>query len=934
MQTPIATYRLQLCPEFTFRDVAPLLSYLRKLGISHLYLSPVFACRAGSTHGYDIVEMNEINPELGGREGLRALSAEMKQAGMGWLQDVVPNHRAFHGANRLLMDVLESGRHSPYHRFFDILWDHPYENIRGRVLAPFLGDFYAKCLERGEIRLTYGEEGFEIEYYELRLPVALRTYNRILEHNLQRLKARGDLPVEDLSKLLALIRFIDDLDTEIRRNPDFAFSPFVKGLLWELYATYPWVKSHVDDALKEINIGDEERDGGDVEALDQVLAQQNFRLSYWKVGTEELNYRRFFSINDLICLRVEEEEVFEETHRLLFDLIGEGTIQGIRIDHVDGLYDPGRYLGELRRRFPDLYVIVEKILEADEPLPASWPVQGTTGYDFVNAAGGLLTAEENAEAMQEVYEAFLFTGSPVSYDDLVEQGKRNIIGKHMAGDIDNLALWLRSVTARTREGNDLTMHALRQALVEILVNFPVYRTYVSDENFEPRDRALIARVMERSKETAARFRNELELIGSSVLRATADDMPEPERRDWIAFVMRLQQYTGPLTAKGAEDTAFYVYNRLLSRNEVGCDPSALGYPSEAFHRFQAERCEQWPHTLNASSTHDTKRGEDVRARLHVISENPGEWKERLDRWHRMNRGHKAWIRHRESPSRNDEYFVYQTMLGAAPFAGLQADRFPSRLEDYLVKACREGKRESSWLAPNEGYEAALTGFAGKIMDPEASPEFLEDFTEYRKKISFLGIFNSLAQTLLKMTAPGIPDFYQGAELWDLSLVDPDNRRPVDYGKREEALAEIEERASRDRAGLVRDLARNPEDGRIKLFVIREALKVRNEIPEAFLEGGYEPVQGSGVRAGNVVAFARLHKGRALVAVVTRHASRLELAGNLQVPPETWAGTKLALPGNGTQGWVERFTGERVRGTKSVPVSELLHALPVALLVSD
>jgi (1->4)-alpha-D-glucan 1-alpha-D-glucosylmutase len=341
MQTPIATYRLQLCPQFTFRDVVPVLPYLKKLGVSHLYLSPIFACRAGSTHGYDVVEMNEINPELGGPTGLRALSAEMKQAGMGWLQDVVPNHRAFHGAKRLLMDVLENGHHSPYHRFFDILWDHPYENIRGRVLAPFLGDFYAKCLERGEIRLTYGEEGFAIENYELRLPVAIRTYNRILEHSLQRLKARTGLPVEDLSKLLALIRFIDDLETEFRRNPDFAFSPFVKGLLWELYSAYPWVKAHLDEALKEINIVEEEGNGGRVEALDQLLAEQNFRLSYWKVGTEELNYRRFFSINDLICLCVEEEKVLEETHRLLFDLIEEGTIQGIRIDHVEGSTTPG-----------------------------------------------------------------------------------------------------------------------------------------------------------------------------------------------------------------------------------------------------------------------------------------------------------------------------------------------------------------------------------------------------------------------------------------------------------------------------------------------------------------------------------------------------------------------------------------------------------------
>ncbi len=932
METPNATYRLQLRPEFAFRDVAPLLPYLEKLGITHLYFSPVFACRPGSTHGYDIVDMNEINPELGGREELQDLSAQMRQAGVGWIQDIVPNHRAFHGGNGLLMDVLENGGRSRYHRFFDILWDHPYENIRGRVLAPFLGDFYARCLEKGEIRLTYGKEGFEIRYYELRLPIAIRTYNRILRHGLQDLKARTDLPVEDLAKLLALIRFIDDLETETRRNPGFPFSSFVRDLLWELCSTYPWVRSHVDEALGHINPADDTGGGGDVEMLDRLLGEQNFRLSYWKVGTEELNYRRFFSINDLICLRVEDDQVFGETHRLLFELIEDGTVQGIRIDHVDGLYDPDRYLGELRSRFPDLYVVVEKILEADEPLPASWPVQGTTGYDFLNAVGGLLAAGEEAEPMQEVYEAFI--GSRSSFEELVEAGKRNIIEKHMAGDIDNLALWLRAVTAWSREGNDLTMHALRQALVEVLVNFPVYRTYVSPGVFDPRDRVTIARVMERSKETAPRFRRELDLIGSSILRATLEDMPEAERADWIAFVMRLQQYTGPLTAKGVEDTAFYQYNRLLSRNEVGCDPSALGCPADAFHAFQAERVEQWPHTLNASSTHDTKRGEDVRARLHAISEDPREWARRLDRWHELNVGHKEHLRGRACPSRNDEYALYQILLGAAPFEGLHAEGFPSRLEDYLVKACREGKRESSWLAPNEAYEKALTGFAGKIMDPDASHAFLQDFTEYWRKISLLGVFNSLAQTVLKIAAPGVPDFYQGSELWDFSLVDPDNRRSVDYEKRADALAGIVERAGHDRAGLIDALSAAPENGEIKLFVVREALAVRRENPGLFLAGGYEPLQPSGERGGNLVAFARVRDGKTAVAAVTRHAGRLEPGPNLRIAPEAWGETRLALPGEAPRHWVERFTGERISGQGSVSAAELLCRLPVALLVSD
>jgi (1->4)-alpha-D-glucan 1-alpha-D-glucosylmutase len=927
-RAPVATYRLQLHPGFSFDAVERAVPYLTRLGVSHIYSSPIFAARPGSTHGYDVIDMTRVNPELGGREGFDRLAETVAARGLSWLQDVVPNHSAFHGKNGRLMDVLELGPHSRFYSFYDILWDHPYENIKGKILAPFLGDFYARCLERGELALSYREQGFCVSYYDFALPISLRSYRSVLCHDLMRLTSGPRAPA--LPRLMALIKFIDNLDAEIAAKPDFDYAPFIKEVLWELYSRDDAVRAHVDDNIAAFNGGDGEQRSYDL--LDALLGEQYFRLSYWKVGTEELNYRRFFSINDLISLRVEDPEVFEQTHGLLFELIEAGRVQGVRVDHVDGLYDPTGYLERLRARFPRLYIAVEKILEPGEELPADWPVQGTTGYDFLDAVGALLAHGRAARALERTYRSFSKLKEP--YAAIVRDNKRNIVGKHMAGDVDNLALLLKGITNRSREGNDLTMYAVRRALVEILTLFPIYRTYVSQERFSDQDLAVFREVFDAAQRTAQHFKNELELIGGAVERAHAGGLAEPEHAEWVNFIMRLQQYTGPVMAKGVEDSAFYIYNRLVARNEVGCDPSQLGRDLEAFHGFNHRRVARWPLAMNATATHDTKRGEDTRARIAAISWDPEAWKEGLARWSKANRQHKTRVGRRECPSPNDEYLIYQTVLGAAPFEGLDADDFGQRLEAYLVKATREAKLETSWLNPDARYEEALLTFARRILDPGAGAAFLELFLPYLERVAHLGVFASLAQTLLKLTCPGVPDLYQGTELWDLSLVDPDNRRPVDFDRRARLLEQLVKRLEQDRDPLLAELCADPRDGRVKLLLVHELLRLRRERPAVFLEGRYEPLLASGEHGERVVAFARTHGEDCVVVVALRLVNRLGVEPpSLAIDPAAWGDTTLRLPWSPRPRWTARFSGAELEPTEAAPLGQLVGPLPLAVLTN-
>lgn len=953
MRVPLATYRLQLHKDFGFQAVRSLLPYLPELGVSDLYASPIFQARAGSRHGYDVVDPNRLNSELGSPEDFDALIAELRRLGMGWLQDFVPNHMAYDGQNDLLMDVLENGEGSPYYDYFDVEWSHPYESIRGKILAPFLGDFYGRCLENGEIALRYDQAGLSVNYYALRFPLRVDSYSTVFAHGLGALRRKLGSGHPDFIKLLGVLYALKNLPPKEESKERADQIRFVKSLLWELYSGNDEVRRFIDDNVARFNgaKGDPES----FNALDQLLSEQVFRLSFWKVATEEINYRRFFNINDLISLRMEEEKVFTHTHALLFRLIDEGKITGLRIDHIDGLYDPAQYLRRIRERAPELYIAVEKVLDLEEGLPSHWPVQGTTGYDFANYVNGLFCDRRHEKRFSDLYARFIERA--VNYADLVTEKKRLIIGKHMAGDVDGLAHLLKRISSRDRYGGDITLYGLRRALVEVLTFFPVYRSYVDQETYRQEDRARVQETIRRAKEANPGLLLELDFIERFLLLEFPDHLAADEKRQWVHFIMRFQQFTGPLMAKGFEDTTLYVYNRLLSLNEVGGDPARFGARVEEFHEFNQRRACDWIHSMNATATHDTKRGEDIRARLNVLSELPEEWEACLRAWSKINRGKKTSVKGREVPERNDEYFLYQTLVGAFPFNAEPTTAFAERVKNYLIKAVREAKVHTEWLKPDIAYEEAFLSFIDAILEPADSPlglprddpqqppaartaagvegsnEFLTSLVRFANKVAHYGMLNSLAQTLLKMLSPGVPDFYQGSELWDLSFVDPDNRRPVDFVACAGMLREIKEREKSDPKSLLRDLLGRMEDGRIKLYLIYKTLEFRSAAPELARTGEYVPLAGTGKGKEHLCAFARTKGGQWALAAAPRLSARLCGPEGLPLGEKTWDGAALLLPREAPAHWRNVFTGETLAAgeKKQLALAEIFGAFPVALL---
>jgi (1->4)-alpha-D-glucan 1-alpha-D-glucosylmutase len=933
MRIPTATYRVQLTPEFPMRAARDILPYLARLGVSDLYVSPILEARAGSTHGYDVVDPRSVRRELGGREALEELLGEIARLGLGLLLDIVPNHMAFDGANPLLADVLENGPDSRYFGFFDVDWNHPYESMKGRLLAPFLGDFYGICLERGDLRLAYDREGLAVRYHALRLPLRVDSYDLVLAHRQRELARQLGKDHPDYLKYLGLMYVLRHLPPGAEaqeRNDQIAFA---KSMLWELYSGNPGIRRHLDDTLTSFNGRPEEPPS--YNALDELLGRQHFRLAYWKVGTEELNYRRFFSINELICLRVEEEEVFQRTHALVLELARTRSEVGLRVDHVDGLYDPSLYLRRLRAQLPDSYLVVEKILDLGERLPESWPVQGTTGYDFLNLANGLFCSRRNRLSINRIYRRF--AGREVSFPLLVTEKKRLIAEKHMVGDIDNLAHQLKGLASRYRYGSDYTLYGFRRALNELLVQFPRYRTYITPGNeAEP---GVIAEAIRRAKQAIPDFVHELDFVEKIFRLRFEEHLPPEAQREWYRFIQRFQQFTGPLQAKGLEDTALYVYHRLLSLNEVGGNPEKFGISMIEFHHFNRRRAHGWPHALNASSTHDTKRGEDARARLNVLSEIPHEWEQQAGLWRRLARRHKSPP---GAPDSNDEYFLYQTLLGAWPFRAAEVPGFRERLKGYLVKAVREAKVHTTWLAPDQGYEEGTTGFADRLLEDAG---FLERFLPFQRKVAWYGLLNSLSQTLLKMCSPGIPDFYQGSELWDLSLADPDNRRPVDYSVREGMLARIEKAESAGTAQLgrlIQELFASPEDGSLKILLIHRVLSARAREKPLFDGGAYLPLAVEGERQRHLVSFARVFRGRMAVAAAPRFFTALAGEGQLPLGEPVWGDTGVRLPdswpgatpaaGPPPAGWVDAVTGTAFPGGAVLMARDLFAGYPGALLL--
>ncbi|QMS87460.1 malto-oligosyltrehalose synthase [Nostoc edaphicum CCNP1411] len=929
MRIPTATYRIQFTPQFGFDNAKAIAAYLADLGISDLYASPIFKARSGSTHGYDIVDATVLNPELGTNESFDALVNEVQSLGMGWLQDIVPNHMAYTSENLYLMDVLEHGPDSSYTDYFDLSWNAPFGDRQERILAPLLGDFYGASLENGHIQLQYEENGLTVNYYSLKLPLRLESYTKFITHNLGKLTRTLGRNHPDFIKLLGILYILKNVPSEVAGKQRQDQIAFIKGLVWELYTTNDAIREFIDENIQTFN--GEPGNSESFNLLDELLNEQFYRLAFWKVGAEEMNYRRFFTVNELISVKVEELRVFNNTHSLIQKLVEEGKFTGLRIDHIDGLYNPIQYLERLREKTGDIYITVEKILEFSEELPENWEIEGTSGYDFLNYVNGVFCQYENQSQFDKIYNNFI--GSRVDYASVVKDKKHLILEKNLAGDIDNLALLLKNISSKYRYGNDFTLNGLKRAIAEVLTLFPIYRTYITPDGIGDSDRATIQEVISQAKEQAPLLQHELTFIEKLMLLEFDNSLTQTEREQWIYFVLRMQQYSGPLMAKGVEDTTLYVYNRLLSLNEVGGNPSHFGISVTKFHAFNQQHQAIWPHTMNTTATHDTKRGEDVRARLNVLSEIPDEWEQQVNTWSAINRGNRSHRHGFAMPDRNDEYFLYQTLVGAFPFAEHEQASFVERVKDYIIKAIREAKVHTAWLRPDSEYEEACTSFIEKVLDSSISGEFLEVFRPFQQRIADYGIFNSLSQTLLKITAPGIPDFYQGTELWELSLVDPDNRRPVDFEQRRTYLSAIREQAKTDILSLIQELLNQKTDGKIKLFLTAQLLQARTNYVSLFQDGDYLPLEVQGASANHIIAFARREGNQTAIAIAPRFLTSLIQPGDNPLGESVWQDTHLQLPPGTSHTWKNIITQQPLHTTETLSIATALTHFPVALLIS-
>ena len=920
---PRATYRLQLNRDFTFAHAAELVPYLAAIGVSHVYCSPYLRARANSTHGYDIIDHNALNRDLGGPEGFERLCAALQAHGMGQILDMVPNHMGVMGAdNAWWMDVLENGPASAYGECFDIDWAPVNPELVNRVLVPVLGDHYGLVLEAGELRLAFEEDrgSFSVFYHEHRFPVDPREYPRILDPMLQRLDATR-VPERAVAELASLVRAFGDLPSRhdsgpekvLKRNRDKEVH--IRRLA-QLARKHPGVRSAIEETVGSLNGTAGERASFD--ALDALLEAQAYRLAFWRVASDEINYRRFFDINDLAALRMENEEVFDATHRFVLGLAAEGKVDGLRIDHSDGLYDPAQYFRRLQEHYArlagidapadegsgrparPLYVLVEKIAARHEHVPTRWAVHGTTGYRFATVVNAVLVDGQARGKLDRVWRAFSRDGA--DFEENAYRGKRDIMRSALASELTVLATELLRIARTDRRTRDYTFNTLRQAIAEVAACLPVYRTYVCDGLATAQDRRYIdwavAHARRRMRASDATIFDFLRL---ALLASPPEDAPPALAEHYRAFAMKFQQFTAPVAAKGVEDTAFYRYNRLVSLNEVGGDPDMFGIPVRAFHGASADRAARWPHTLLATSTHDNKRSEDVRCRIDVLSETPAAWRLALRRWGRMNAAKKRTLDGAPAPSRSDEYLLYQTLLGTFPQEPLDKaalGAYRERIERYMHKAVREAKVDSSWINVDADYEAALAGFVRALLGRTESNPFIEDLRVQARPIAWFGMLNSLSMTLLKLTSPGVPDFYQGAEVFDFSLVDPDNRRPVDYARRGALLAGLEETAAAPAENLparVRSFFDAPYDGRAKLWLVWRALQLRSRGPELFLEGDYHPVTVAGARSRHVVAYARRFGDAGIVVAAGRLFASMGLEpGTLPVGEPAWGDTALDL----------------------------------------
>ncbi len=938
---------------FRFQDAAAIVDYLHALGITDCYASSYLAAVPGSPHGYDVVDPTRLNPEIGSDEQYWAWMQAIRSHGMGHVLDLVPNHMGIaNSANPWWQDVLENGPSSRFARFFDIEWKPVKAELADKVLIPILGDQYGAVLERGELQLEYVSGAFVVRYHDNVLPIAPDAYAMIIRDALEPWLAAH--PGEDAEELQSVLTAVANLPPRHAREPEpisvrAREKEVVKRRLAALVERSGNVRGLIRSCVRTMN--GERSQPRSFDRLDELLNAQSYRLAHWRVASEEINYRRFFDVNQLAALRMEDPAVFDEVHSFVFDLVREGAATGFRVDHVDGLFAPADYLRRLQTRCAQetgddgpIYVVVEKILGVGEQLPRRWPVNGTTGYEFAAVVNNLFVDSRNARAMDDIYRRFVADPREhATFDDLAYHSKKQVLHETMSGDINSLGHQLNRFSERNRHFRDFTLYSLISTIREVIACFPVYRTYVTtDEPVTDHDRRYITEAIRCGKTRAGGVAHVVfDFIEHLLLKQTAARSPD-ECEDRERFIGKFQQITSPVAAKGIEDTALYVYNRLLSLNDVGSDPRVFGLDPATVHGWMSARRHWWPSALSATSTHDSKRGEDVRARLNVLSEVPGAWKAAVRRWRVNNRRFKSEINGAPVPDGNEEYFIYQTLVGAWPFTPLDSNTLPAfreRIVAYMRKALREAKVHTDWLSPNEAYEEAVMRFIDGVLDRRRAARFLGAFEPFQAKVAEAAICNSLAQLTIKITAPGVPDFYQGTELWDLNLVDPDNRRAVDYERRRQALAEIE-------SATIADLLEHRADGRVKLLVMARALAARAAMRELYEEGDYVPIETAGGRRDSIFAFARCHANRMAITCVPRLIAPLAFERMAPpIGPDVWSDTRIELPSailagaNALPTFRNVFTGDsivadRVGNVVAIPVGTLLAQFPVALLVPD
>jgi len=994
---PSSVYRLQMNGKFTYQQAQKVLPYLHDLGVDAVYSSPCFEATPGSPHGYDVTNPSRINPEIGTPKEFNDYCKSLKRNGMGQILDIVPNHMGIRGNHNLWWnDVLENGPSSFYSDFFDIDWNPEKKELKNKVLLPILGDQYGRVLENREIKVSYHNGQFFIHYWDHQLPVAPKSYPILLTDHLEDLRSKMNRTSRDYREYQAIIAAFRKLPARTEKNPATIKKRMIqkedaKKRLAALTKRSKKIRSFVQFRLRLNN--SQKGKPQSLDLLDQLLGAQAYRLSFWRVAAHEINYRRFFNINELAAIRMESDRVFQTHHAFLLNLLQEGKVNGVRIDHPDGLYDPPDYLRKLQKTYlkdaalkqlkkqirnpllekgpkgmrrldqwfdqilkekefntpKALYVVVEKILDRKENLPTDWDVHGTVGYDFLNELNGLFIQRDHEKSFSDIYDKFI--GRTLDFNQLIYDKKKLFAAFYMTSEVNTLGTLLDKISERDRRFRDFTLNDLVTAIREVIACFPVYRSYISPSTFEisERDKKYINIAIEKAKGKHPALSSTIFdfLRDILLLKLNNHEISKDEERQYRDFILRFQQLTAPIMAKGLEDTAFYINHRFISLNEVGGDPQHFGYSRGDFHRMNVNRSKNWPYGFLATSTHDTKRSEDLRMRLNVLSEIPDEWNSQIARWTRVNRKHKTLIGKSLEPGKNTEYLIYQTLVGVWPHEPFKNEaeqlQFAERVWTYLKKAVREAKIDTSWLNPNADYEGAVKKFIFGILNPKSENRFPELFTPFQRKISEFGMLNSLSALALKLGSPGVVDTYQGHELWAYQLVDPDNRQPVDYDMRKNNLAELQKFMStgtscQDRLS---HLIRERSNGKIKQYILSQGLRFRKRFPHLFLDSDYLPLEIRGEREGNGVAFLRKRNGKYAIVAGGRFFTELspdEAPWNRL--GDRWRDTKILLPrelaGQYLRDiWTQNGVVVEQAGDETfVSVSSIFQQLPMAILTNE